>query len=179
MKVIMFGVGITRLNVKNLNNEKLKKYTKSNYTFPDKNKNFDSDVLNDLKNVFLSEGQNYVKELLGTNKDLKLKINKIWGNIHIDQSIGIPHNHRFSLISAVYYLTKGQITFLNPYQLLLAHVYEKDIENYNTYNSDIWTCDMAEGEMVIFNSALQHYAHYDGKDKPERMSIACDMVKEI
>ena len=89
----------------------------------------------------------------------------------------MPHNHRSSLISAVYYLTKGKLTFLNPYQLLLSHVHKKDIVKYNDLNCDLWTCDMKEGDMVIFNSGLQHYAHYDGKDKHERMSIACDMVK--
>ena len=36
---------------------------------------------------------------------------------------------------------------------------------------------MVEGDMVIFNSALQHYAHFDGDEKHERMSIACDMIK--
>ena len=50
--------------------------------------------------------------------------------------------------------------FLN-YQLLLSHVYKEDIVNYNELNCDIWTCDMVEGDMVIFNSALQHYAHYE------------------
>ena len=33
-------------------------------------------------------------------------------------------------------------------------------------------------DMVIFNSALQHYAHIDGNEKYERVSIACDMIKE-
>tara|TARA_R100001509_G_C4777393_1_gene185156 strand:- start:47 stop:595 length:549 start_codon:yes stop_codon:yes gene_type:complete len=179
VKVITFGVSMNRVTVKNLNNEQLKKYTKSKYNFPDKEKNFDSEILNDLKNIFLNEGKEYAKELFGTEKNINLKIDKIWGNTYLDQTIGIPHNHRSSLISAVYYLTRGQITFLNPYQLLLAHLYKKDIENHNLFNSDIWTYDMAEGDMVIFNSALQHFAHYDGKNQPERMTIACDMVKEI
>ncbi|MAG48732.1 hypothetical protein CMO86_03405 [Candidatus Woesearchaeota archaeon] len=173
----MFSVGVSLFNVQNLNNDELKKHIHERYKIPAKHENFDSDILNNLKNAFLTEGQNYAKELFGSEKNVNLKINKIWGNTHIDQSIGVPHNHRSSLISAVYYLTKGKLTFLNPYQLLLSHVHKKDIVKYNDLNCDLWTCDMKEGDMVIFNSGLQHYAHYDGKDKHERMSIACDMVK--
>lgn len=172
----MFSVGVSLFNVQNLNNEQLKTHIHDRYKIPAKHENFDSDILNDLKSAFLIEGQNHVKELLGTENDVSLKIDKIWGNTHVDQSIGVPHNHRSSLISAVYYLTKGKLTFLNPYQLLLSHIYKEDIVKYNEFNCDVLTCDMVEGDMVIFNSGLQHYAHYDGKDKHERMSIACDMV---
>ncbi len=173
----MFSVGVSLFNIQNLNNDELKTHILKKYKIPAKHENFDSDILNDLKGAFLTEGQNYVKELFGTEKDINLKIDKIWGNTHVDQSIGVPHNHRSSLISAVYYLTKGKLTFLNPYQLLLSHVHKEDIVSYNELNCDIWTCDMVEGDMVIFNSALQHYAHFDGNEKHERMSIACDMVK--
>jgi len=174
----LFSVGVSVFNVQNLNNEQLKKHVKERYMPTKKIENFDDVILNNLKKAFLTEGQNYIKELFGTDKNIKLKINKIWGNTHIDQSIAIPHNHRSSLISAVYYLTKGKLTFLNPNQLLLSHVNDKDIENFNEFNSDLQTFHMVEGSMVIFISGLQHYAHLDSDDKHERMSIACDMVKE-
>jgi len=173
----MFSVGISLFNVQGLNNEQLKNHVKENYNVPIKTENFDDVILHDLKDAFLTEGQNYIKEVFGTDKNVELKIDKIWGNTHIDKSIGIPHNHRSSLISAVYYLTDGKLTFLNPYQLLLSHIHNEDIENYNEFNSDLQTCDMKEGSMVIFNSGLQHYAHFDGENKHERLSIACDMIK--
>ena len=173
----MFSVGVSLFNVQGLNNEQLKKHVKENYNTPVKTENFDDVILNDLKDAFLTEGENYIKEVFGTDKNVELKIDRIWGNTHIDQSIGVPHNHRSSLISAVYYLTDGKLSFLNPYQLLLSHVHKEDIENYNEFNSDLQTCDMVEGSMVIFNSGLQHYAHFDGENKYERLSIACDMVK--
>jgi|TARA_B110000483_G_C18192484_1_gene541545 hypothetical protein len=171
----MFSVGVSLFNVQNLNNAHLKNHCIEKYS-NNKQKNFDDKILIDLKSAFLNEGVNHVKQILGTNKDIQLKIHKIWGNTHLDESISVPHTHRESIISAVYYLTKGKLTFLNPYQSALAHIYNKDIENYNEFNSDIWTCDMVEGDMVMFNSHLQHYAHYDGQDKHERMSIACDMI---
>ena len=174
----IFCVGVSVFNVKNLNNEQLKKHVKERYMPTKKIENFDDEVLNNLKKAFLSEGQNYVKKLFGTDKNVKLKIDKIWGNTHIDKSIAIPHNHRSSLISAVYYLTKGKLTFLNPNQLLLSHVNYKDVESFNEFNSDLQTFDMVEGSMIIFNSGLQHYAHFNSDDSYERVSIACDMVKE-
>ena len=173
----MFSVGVSVFKLQGLNNEQLKKHVKENYNIPAKAENFDDDVLKELKNIFLDKGQNYVRELFGADKNIELKIDKIWGNTHIDQSIGIPHNHRSSLISAVYYLTDGKLSFLNPYQLLLSHVHKEDIENFNEFNCDLQTCHMKEGTMVIFNSGLQHYAHFDGENKHERLSIACDMIK--
>ena len=175
----MFSVGVSLFNVKGINNEQLKKHIKERFNQNNKPENFDDVILNDLKGAFLIEGENYIKEVFGTDKNVKLKVDKIWGNTHVDQSIGVPHNHRSSLISAVYYLTDGQLSFLNPYQLLLSHVHKDDIENFNEFNCDLQTCHMEEGTMVIFNSGLQHYAHFDGENKHERMSIACDMIKEI
>ena len=174
----MFSVGVSLFNVKGINNEQLKKHIKERFNQNKKTENFDDVILNDLKGAFLIEGENYIKEVFGTDKNVKLKVDKIWGNTHVDQSIGVPHNHRSSLISAVYYLTKGKLTFLNPYQLLLSHITWEDIKSYNELNCDTWTCDMIPGDMVIFNSALQHYAHIDGNEKYERVSIACDMIKE-
>ena len=43
----------------------------------------------------------------------------------------VPHTHKSSLLSAVYYLTPGKLSFLNPFNVTLAHVNQNDIEEYN------------------------------------------------
>jgi len=73
----MFSVGVSLFNVQNLNNDELKKHIHERYKIPAKHENFDSDILNNLKNAFLTEGQNYAKELFGSEKNVNLKINKI------------------------------------------------------------------------------------------------------
>ena len=173
----MFSVGASIFKVLGLNEEEIKYFCKKRYTndkIKNKMTNFDDESLNQLKKVFLNEGANHVKQLLGTDKQIKLKIDKIWGNVNFTESITVPHNHRVSLISAVFYLTKGKLVFLNPYTTALAHVYKDDIEKYNEHNSDIWTCEMEPGDMIIFNSHMYHYA-CDEKNDNERISIACDM----
>ena len=62
----MFSVGVSLFNIQNLNNDELKTHILKKYKIPAKHENFDSDILNDLKGAFLTEGQNYVKELFGT-----------------------------------------------------------------------------------------------------------------
>lgn len=170
----VFSIGISVFNVQNLNDNELLKHCKEKYNNI-KYKNFDGEILKQLKIVFLNEGENYIKKILGTDKSINLKIDKIWGNVYLDESISVPHNHRMSLVSAVYYLTEGNLAFLNPYQATLAHVCNQDIDKYNQYNSDIFYFDMIPGDMIIFNSHLQHYAFDKNKKNTDRISIACDM----
>ena len=63
----MFSVGVSLFNVQNLNNDELKTHIHERYKIR-KHENFDSDILNNLKNAFLTEGQNYAKELFGSRK---------------------------------------------------------------------------------------------------------------
>jgi len=169
----MFSVGVSIFKVNGLNNNSLITHCKERYS-NHKTKNFDNEILYQLKEVFLNEGVNHVKQLLGTDKQIKLKIDNIWGNVNLDESISVPHIHRTSLISSVYYLTKGKLVFLNPYTAALSHIYRNDIEKYNEHNSDIWTCEMEAGDMIIFNSHMYHYA-YNDRSNDDRISIACDM----
>jgi len=174
----LFSIGTCISNIKNINNielkelciEKCKNIENGKYDFSNEKE------IDMIKSIFLKEGQNYLKQILSTSKYINLKIDKIWGNVNIDKSIGNPHNHRSSLLSLVYYLTKGTLVFQNPYLPSLAHIHQKDIYSYNQYNSDVWQLNMIPGDLVVFNSQLQHYAIENNNDN--RISIACDMSME-
>ena len=167
----LFSIGFEKYSIDNLNNDELVKHCQDTYTPTNKTTNFDNEVLNLLKSIFLSQGQSMVKELLGTDKEHILQIDRIWGNVDTDESIIVPHTHKTSLLSGVYYLTPGKLTFLNPYQVL-SHIKDKEVEKYNEYNSDHRFIDMNKGDMVIFNSSIYHFA---AMTKENRITIACDM----
>jgi uncharacterized protein (TIGR02466 family) len=168
----IFSVGVAKFNVDNLNNNELIEHCKNTYNPTHKWLNFDNTILNPLKSLFLSQGQVVLKELLGTTETHILQIDRIWGNMNVDESIMIPHTHKSSLLSAVYYLTPGKLTFLNPFHVTLAHVNQNHIVEYNEYNSDHRFIEMQKGDMIIFNSQIYHFA---AVTRDERISIACDM----
>ena len=174
----LFSVGICVSNIKNINNDELKKICidKCKNTEYSKNDISNEKEIDTIKNIFLKEGQNHLKQILGTNKFINLEIDKIWGNINIDKTISNPHNHRSSLLSSVYYLTNGILVFQNPYLATLAHIHQNDIDSYNQYNSDVWFLKMIPGDLVTFNSQLQHYVVQNNDDNMNsRISIACNM----
>ena len=168
----LFSIGVVKFNVENLNNNELIEHCKTSYHPTHKWLNFDNSKIQELKNVFTSQGELYLKELLGTNVNHKLQIDRIWGNVNLDESIMIPHTHKSSLLSGVYYLTKGKLSFLNPFHITLAHINQNDIVEYNEYNSDHRFIEMEKGDMIIFNSQIYHFAALTNE---ERISIACDM----
>jgi len=168
----LFSIGVEKCTVENLNNDELIEHCKKNYHPVTKWINFDKPVLNKLKYAFLYQGKEVIKQLYGTKKEHILQIDRIWGNLNIDESIMVPHTHKSSLLSAVYYLTPGKLSFLNPFHVTLAHVNQNDIEEYNEYNSDHRFIEMKKGDMVIFNSQIYHFA---ALTKEDRISIACDM----
>ena len=113
-----------------------------------------------------------LQEMLGTTETHILQIDRIWGNVNVDESIMVPHTHKSSLLSGVYYLTPGKLSFLNPFHVTLAHVNQNYIVDYNEYNSDHRFIEMQQGDMIIFNSQIYHFA---ALTRDERISIACDM----
>ena len=171
----LFSIGVCISNIKNINNNELielchakcKNIENGKYDFSNEK---EIDV---IKSMFLKEGYNYLKQVLGTSKFINLTIDKIWGNVNVDRAIGNPHNHRSSLLSLVYYLTKGKIVFQNPYLPSLSQIHQKDIDIYNQYNCDVWELNMIPGDLVVFNSQLLHYAIQTSND--DRITIACDM----
>ena len=171
----LFSIGVEKYNIE-LNNDELIAHCKENYTPGDKWLNFDKPVLDELKSTFLQQGKEFLKQLYGTEKEPILKIDRIWGNAKIDEEILMPHTHKTSLLSSVYYLTPGKLSFLNPFHVTLAHVDQDDVEVYNEYNSDRGFIEMDKSDMVIFNSQIYHFAAFTNN---ERISIACDMSLEL
>lgn len=171
----LFSIGICVFKTSELDNQSIINYCEGFNFKRDKEVGFDNEVLNDLKSKFLEAGQVYLQNVLGSNQTQNIKINRLWGNYGLDDSIAIPHTHKTSLMSAVYYCTPGIITFTNPARTELVHLDESKIVNYNEYNSDYRRYNLEPGNLIIFNSQTYHYAHPTNNKDGIRVSIACDM----
>ena len=97
-----------------------------------------------LNQVVLQEGQKILDGMIG-NPDVntvKVNITRMWGNDGLNNDIAIPHVHRDSFLSAVYYpkADEGSIHFYSP------------------WNDAILTISLLE-ELKIFMSIIVRIIH--------------------
>jgi len=102
----------------------------------------------------------------------ELRLHSLWCNINGLGSFNRPHSHPGSVVSGVYYVSipknSGSIVFLNRD---LDSFYNKNVKNYNEYNSTIWKINPKENECILFPSYLEHYVE-PNLNKKERISIS-------
>jgi uncharacterized protein (TIGR02466 family) len=170
----IFSIPISILKLKEQNNSSLVNYSKSNYDSEKKELNIKDKELKQLNKIVLKECEKFASNYLINN--LKLKIDRVWANVNIDKLIEVPHAHRNSFISAVYYpLAKNtQLIIQSPFTIShLAHIDPDLISSFNEYNSDSFCIPVETGMLVIFNSMLVHHVLPTNN---ERVSIAYDLV---
>ncbi len=174
----IFSIGITTIKLDNIDNDLLINYAKNKFKSDVKNTNYKSDdiELKELTPSVLYWSNKVFEQILGYPKDLYIK--RVWGNVNVDRTIGAPHKHRDSILSAVYYpkCEDGQLVFMNPQEhpklLSIPHNKDRLIKKYNEYNSELYELNVFTGMLVIFNANLNHYVLSSTK---ERISIAMDL----
>jgi uncharacterized protein (TIGR02466 family) len=144
--------------------------TRSNYNgwqsqdFSIADKNFQSLFDNIYRSV------KKIEKNLSISKELRLR--NLWCNINGLGSFNRPHSHPGGVVSGVYYVSipknSGSIVFLNRN---LDSFYNKNVKNYNEYNSSTWIIKPEENQCVLFPSYLEHYVE-PNLNKKERISIS-------
>lgn len=130
-----------------------------------------------LNQVVLQEGQKVLDGMIG-NPDVntvKVNITRMWGNDGLNNDIAIPHVHRDSFLSAVYYpkADDGSIHFYSPWNdAILAHIPVGRTKNFHEYNSSYYSFDAKKGWLYLFPSMLTHYVP---PTPGERISIVYDI----
>jgi uncharacterized protein (TIGR02466 family) len=103
----------------------------------------------------------------------KLVLGNYWCNINYFGCFNKPHNHKYSVISGVYYVdvpkNSGNLVF-EQYGSAIDETY-KFVNTYNEYNSCTWTVVPKENLCVLFPSHLYHYVE-SNLNKKERISIS-------
>jgi uncharacterized protein (TIGR02466 family) len=115
----------------------------------------------------------------GFSKQQELEISACWRNINNGVYIDEPHMHNFSFLSAVYYVkadvmeNTGNLELLSPVSSIRHVVQPEIVENYNSYNSEMWSIRPMTGKLVIFPSWIMHHVKQNNSST-DRISIAFD-----
>jgi len=130
-------------------------------------------------NAIVESKVNEVFYSTGFSKEHQLEISACWRNINNGIYIDEPHVHNFSFLSAVYYVkadvmeNTGNLELLTPVASI-RHVVQPDIiQNYNQYNSEMWSIRPMTGKLVIFPSWIMHHVRQN-QSNTDRISIAFD-----
>src|SRR5210317_938403 len=149
----IFSVGISIFELTNLNNNEITEYAKTKL---EKMNEYYSSIYND---------------------NFKIKLDEAWSNKGGDKYTTVPHSHNNSIISAVYYpqSTEGEILFLNPGVSMTNNQNADMIDTHNKYTSEYYIFPARTGNLIIFNSILQHMVRCK---TDERISIAYNGITE-
>jgi len=193
----LFSIGITRLKIDGLNNHELSNLVVencktghvddkirttqdviTNALYSERGITLDAHPeLTKLNNTILEQTQIILDGIISNPQvnNVTTYIKRIWGNKNVNKDISLPHAHRDSFLSAVYYPVSedGIIHFYSPFSdAFLAQVPIGLSTEYNQYNSSYYEFPVQTGQLVIFPSMLCHYVPATEK---KRMSIAYDI----
>jgi len=126
----------------------------------------------------------YVKEVLRIeNKELDFYITQSWLGICSPGESHWFHFHPNSIISGVFYISTEEgdkILFRDPFSRMKnLLVFNQSIE-YGIWNSDEWTFNVNDNELILFPSWLDHSVKQNSKATMDRISVAFNVfVKGI
>jgi hypothetical protein len=183
----IFSIGVTRLELRGIDNESLCRKIRHCSTNPNKNKSnprgidIDDPVIKDLNGIVLQQSQNILEGMAPKPSEGKLEtyFKRVWGNHNLNYDICTPHTHRDSFLSAVYYpkSTDGIIEFYSPWMdAMLSHIpwdYPNNGGAQNTtFNSSHYYFNVQTGWLILFPATLCHFVP---ACNDERYSIAYDV----
>ena len=122
--------------------------------------------------------ENYMRNNLHLNKEVKLKHQCSWILIHNKGGHSPKHYHNNSWLSGIYYLDvneeSGDLEFQDspPYSWTCGNMDPTDqIEEFNMVNATRMTFRPKPGDVYLFPSHLNHLSHFNKSDK-QRVCIS-------
>ena len=179
----IFSIGISKFIFDGMDNDLLSDQVKYYCSNPNnklrhrRDMGLDNPHLQKLNQMVLNQSQHILNGIISNSNvtNVKCYLQKVWGNHNINESISVPHTHRESFLSVVYYpkSTDGKIHFHSPWtDSMLAHVPGLSSEVYHEYNSNYYELHPRTGWLIFFPSSLIHCVP---PSKEERISIAYDV----
>jgi len=130
-------------------------------------------ILVKLKKQIFEHINIYAKEF---KIDRELNISNLWININEYKDCNLPHIHTNSILSGVFYVqvfkNSGDLSFKNPCEDNMASVLDKNILEYNPYNSSNWYFKPENNMLLLFPSWLRHMVKPNMDKKQKRISIS-------
>jgi uncharacterized protein (TIGR02466 family) len=129
----------------------------------------DKPVFKGLKQLLQKELDIYAREVFKYSCDLY--ITHSWLNVNPNGTAHFSHTHVNSVFSGVFYIelpeNSSGLTFFNDRKPMF-HITPNE---FNSFNSEFWTLDMKQGDVVLFPSEMYHEVATN-KSTTERISLA-------
>jgi len=127
----------------------------------------------DIKNFILRHIKNYKETILVPKYDMDIVLTESWLNFtNINQKHHM-HKHNNSYLSGVFYLNtveNDSINFHNE-ESGLYNFFDVETEKHNEFNSPNWELPVKTGQLILFQSSLQHGVN-EVKENKTRISLA-------
>ena len=177
----IFSIGISQFHISQnrLDNETLCKQIEYfsanpyNKKIDKRDMGLDNPYLTEL-NKFIIEQAQIILNGMTSDTNVRVFLQRVWGNYNLNDNISVPHTHRDSFLSAVYYpkSTDGRIQFYSPFtDAMLSHV-PVIANKYHEFNSSQHTVYPKTGWLILFPANLLHIVL---PSKEERHSIVYDI----
>ena len=117
----------------------------------------DNEEFSDIKQVLTDSVNQYFKEIINPDTDVKLYITSSWIIVNKNGESHPTHAHPNSIVSAVLYIDiceGDSITFGNPYTTLFGNLSFGN--NVTKWGAPTWTVPAMVNTLVMFPSTLPH-----------------------
>jgi len=140
---------------------------KGHFVSLDKNILFNP-ILSNMQSKILEAIQVYVDNIIQPKNKLEFYITQSWVNFLQRGSEHPIHSHPNSILSGCIYINvvNDKLTFINP----IFKALQITSQNYNLYNAITHSISVETGDIIIFDSSLQHTVLCS--ETEERVSIA-------
>jgi len=133
-----------------------------------------TDRLKNIKEFCEQHIKTYVEKVINPKKESDFYITQSWLNITKPGEYHHDHSHPNSIVSGVFYISieeDDQITFIDPNMKVkdFLKVTEKE---FNVWNSVTWFFPVANNELVLFPSWLNHRVSSNEKATTDRISLS-------
>ena len=122
----------------------------------------DNDEFSDIKKVLTDSVNEYFKEIVNPNKDIKLYITTSWINMNKNGESHHPHKHPNSIVSAVLYIDtceEDTISFINKSSnTLFGNLKFNDIPT-TKWSIPEWNLATMVNTLVMFPSTVPHHVN--------------------
>jgi uncharacterized protein (TIGR02466 family) len=122
----------------------------------------DNDELSDIKKVLTDSVNEYFKEIVKPDKDIKLYITTSWINMNKNGESHHPHKHPNSIVSAVLYIDtceEDTISFINKSSNTLFGNLQFGPTPTTKWNVPEWNLSAMVNTLVMFPSTLPHHVN--------------------
>ena len=122
---------------------------------------------------------NNLHNFLGFKTSTKQNMYEGWVNYNTLERTSVPHTHPEATFVCIYYPkvigNVGYLELTNPNRIIEYAFMQTQknsvIDNYNVFNSNLWTVEPKDNLLVIIPSWIQHYVR-ESEEGSTRLSIA-------